>query len=107
MPKPKNDPITVTLPAHVVNMLTQWARLDCELMQAKDRPARLKLREQRAEWANEIAGDVLQLLPVSNGAKDLADAINERTAIYAADHVTQSALAAQAAKAENVQRKVR
>lgn len=100
MARPNNDPITLTLPAHVVNMLTQWARLDRDLMLAEDRPARLKLREQRATWANEIASDVLQLLPASYVGKDLAEVINERAAVYAADHVVQSAAAAQADKAE-------
>ncbi|WP_426158065.1 hypothetical protein [Pseudomonas sp. TSRC2-2] len=102
MTKPKNDPIHLTLPAHVVNMLTQWARLDRDLMRAEDQPARLKLREQRATWANEIVRSVLESRAFPT-VGDLATALNERAEAYAAEHAIETALAAQAAKAERSQ----
>lgn len=100
MTKPNNDPINLTLPAHIVNMLTQWARLDRDLMRAEDRPARVKLRQQRATWANEIVQSVLESRNFP-AVGDLAVALNERAEVYAAEHAIQTALAAQAAKAES------
>jgi hypothetical protein len=80
----QHDPIPLELTPYVVDLLTHWARLDGDLMRpAGEREATPKLREQRADCANDIVRALLHALPVLSAEGDFADALNERAEAYA------------------------
>lgn len=86
MTKPKNDPITLELPAYVVDMLAEWARLDGGIMLPSVVPGdKVKQHEQSAILAHGVVLAVLTALPAFSAEGDLADALNERAEAYA-DH---------------------
>lgn len=84
MPLHKNDPITLELPAHVVDLLADWARLDARIMRPSQEPGdKLRLHEQCTAIAHGVVLGVLKALPNFSVDGDFADALNERDEAYA------------------------
>lgn len=92
MTQHKNDPITVELPAHIVDMLADWARLDGRIMRPSQEPGdKVQLHEQCTAIAHGVMLGVLHALPAFSAEGDLADALNERAEGYADFRATQAA----------------
>lgn len=85
MTQPKNDPITLELPAYVVDALAAWARADAQLMRPIDERSNKHLEQQVcSDLADTFVRHVLEVLPSFAAEGDLADALNERAEAYAA-----------------------
>lgn len=92
MSQPKNDPITLELPAYVVDMLAEWARLDGKIIGPALVPGEKKQQsDQSANLAHGIVLGVLNALPNFSAEGDFADALNERDEAFAAYHAAQAA----------------
>ena len=92
MTKPKNDPITLELPAYLVDMLADFARLDGRIIGPTVVPGEKKKQsEQSADLAHGIVLAVLNALPALAAGVDVADALNERDEAYAAYRAAQAA----------------
>lgn len=85
----KNDPLTLTLPAHVVDILADWVRADAKAMHPATSQADKKVaREARRELGDTFARAVeYNNLPNFSAGGDLADALNERSEAYDAYRV--------------------
>ena len=89
MTSPKNAPITLQLPGHVLDALADWARADGQYMRLPH-PQSERAEKDKAQWANSVARRLLDLLPVLPGETDLATAMAERDAGYAEYNASQS-----------------
>ncbi|NWC59477.1 hypothetical protein [Pseudomonas veronii] len=92
MSQPKNDPITLELPAYVVDMLAEWARLDGSIVRPSVVPGdKMQQHKQSAILSHGIVLGVLNALPNFSAEGDFADALNERDEAYADYHAAQAA----------------
>lgn len=81
---PKNDPITLQLPAHLVDELSKWIRTDAQYMRTEVNHATFHdIRCQRERTAESLVLYIVHTLPDLSVESDLADAINERKEAYA------------------------
>lgn len=88
----KNDPITLELPAYVMDMLAEWARLDGKIIGPSEVPGeKVKQSAQSADLAHGIVLGVLNALPAFSVDGDFADALNERGEAYADYQAAQAA----------------
>lgn len=86
MTDPKNNPLTLELPAYVVDMLADWARLSGRIMGPSVVPGeKIEQDAQSADLAQDIVLALLHSLPAFTEG-DLADALNERAEAYTAYH---------------------
>jgi len=86
---PRNEPLSLELPAALVDLLADYVRTDGESMReavalsASGEPARYGALElARVTLAQTIVEDLLKALPAFSAEGDFADALNERDEIY-------------------------
>lgn len=86
---PRNEPLSLTLPAELVDALADYARADAEVMReavalaVTGDPVRHDDRErERTTLAHALAFRLLNDLPKFSAQGDLADALNERDEVY-------------------------
>lgn len=81
---PKNDPITLELPAFLVDVLAEWARADAQYMRTDVSHVTFQdALYQRDIKADSLVRSLIYSLPAFSAEGDLADAINERAKAHA------------------------
>lgn len=79
----KNDPITIALPAYLVDMQAAWARADTEVMRPiGGHSDKQKANNERLELADAFVRAAQLHLPALSAEGDLADALNEREEVF-------------------------
>lgn len=88
----QHDPITLELPAYLIETLAEWARTDT-VAQHPDtaRPDKAAAREKRQDLADTFVRGLLLNLPALSAEGDFADALNERAEAYADYKAAQGA----------------
>lgn len=83
MSNPKNNPVTLELPAYLMDILAQWVRADAQCMRLDIKMDSYRdARHQCEETAQSLALGIVLNLPAFSAQGDLADAINDRDEAY-------------------------